>query len=610
MCGIFGAVGPLPEGALERVSAALAHRGPDLEGRWRSPEVTLLHRRLKIIDLSPAASQPMQGETADVQVVFNGEIYNHHALRRQLESLGHTFRSRSDTEVIVHGYEAWGESVVERHDGMFAFGLWDAARRRLLLARDRAGKKPLFYGTSAGVFRFGSTIESLLLAGHESGVAEEQLPHYLAFGYIPAPATLHSGVMQLEPGSLLVFDGCAHTPRCFWEPRFVVREPSARFDEATAKVRELVEAAVVRRLEADVPLGAFLSGGIDSTIVVGLMARHLPKVRTFSIGFAGDARYDETAFAETAARAFGTDHTSFTMTPSSFEVVEELVRHHDGPFGDSSALPAYTVAKLTRQHVTVALTGDGGDELFCGYTRFLAAEAAERIPPLFAAALARLPLRAAARERSLRGKLYRFVRHAAQPMAQRLTGWMPFFSRPEEILHPELRLDVAAPQRYQQQILDRSRNAELLGSILEHNFRTYLPFDLLVKADRTSMAHGLETRSPFLDTSLIEYVSGLPAWHLRRGTRTKVILRHAFRDLLPSEIARRGKMGFGVPLGAWFRADLRDYLHDHLGPGARIERYLQRSAIDRLLREHASEQADHGQRMWALLTLEMWLRSR
>ncbi|HEY2744508.1 MAG TPA: asparagine synthase (glutamine-hydrolyzing), partial [Polyangia bacterium] len=518
MCGIFAALGPLPLGASEAVSAALAHRGPDAEGRVVDGECTLVHRRLKVIDLSPAASQPMASDDGAVQVVFNGEIYNHRALRLELEGRGHRFRSRSDTETIVRGYESWGDDVVERLDGMFAFALWDRRRRRILVARDRAGKKPLFFATSGGVFRCASTVAALHASGLSSEMDPSSLPMYLAYGFVPAPATLHLGVEQLPPASRLVV-GVDQPPRIdsYWQPRFGHERTRDSFATASARVRGLTTAAVERRLESDVPLGAFLSGGIDSTIVVGLMARALGRVRTFSIGFAGDARYDETRYARIAARAFGSEHTEFTLQPSSFELVETLVRQHDGPFGDSSAIPTYVVSQLTRQHVTVALTGDGGDELFCGYTRFLAAEAAEKIPGparRLAAACARV-LPSTPSERSWLARGRRFVSSAALPLADRIAAWNTFFS-PREILRRDRAhdFDVDAPLAWQRSIFAECTGRTVLARLLEHNFRTYLPYDLMVKSDRCAMAHALEARAPLLDTALVEYAATLPPSYL------------------------------------------------------------------------------------------------
>jgi len=616
MCGIYGALGRESDTSLDRVAAVLAHRGPDSEGRFVDDSVSLLHRRLRVIDLSPAATQPMANEDGRVQVVFNGEIYNHGELRRELEAAGHHFRSHADTEVIVHGYEAWGEDVLGRLDGMFAFGLWDAQKRRLLLARDRAGKKPLFYTDDSETFRFGSTAAALHAAGLKRELDISSIPYFVSYGYVPPPGSFYRHVRQLEPASYLVKEA-AKPARVgqYWTPRFGPERGDKPFHEAARDVRHLVTAAVRRRLESDVPLGAFLSGGVDSTIIVGVMARELADpVRTFSIGFAGDARYDETEYARLASRAFGTRHTEFVLQPSSFELVERLVREHDGPFGDSSAIPTYVVSRLTREHVTVALTGDGGDELFCGYVRFLAAEASEALPQLLrhgaARASARLP--GSARERSLAARGRRFLTASSLPLADRMAHWNSFFANPADVLRPEICADlgsaVGAPLRWQREIFSTLSGDTTLARVLEHNFRTYLPNDLLVKADRSSMAHALELRSPFLDTALIEYAARLPRAYLRSWLKGKRILKEAFRDLLPESISKRKKMGFAVPLGTWFRGDLRELLNDYLGPRALVCEYIDPAVLAGLLESHQQGRADHGQRLWLLLTLEIWLR--
>ena len=619
MCGIFGALARLPDPTLDRVSRAMAHRGPDADGRYVDDDLSLVHRRLSIIDLTPTGAQPMRSADGDVIVVFNGEIYNHHLLRGELGRLGHTFRGRSDTEAIVEGYRAWGEAVVEKLDGMFAIAIWDRRRKRLLLARDRTGKKPLFYAEAPDGFRFGSTVATLHESGVPRGIDLASLPYLLAYGYVPAPRTLHAGCGSLEPGQLLILDaGKPPVLRTYWTPRFTSDfggGPAESYTQAARAVRQLVTAAIERRLESDVPLGAFLSGGIDSTIVVGVMSRLLgQRCRTFSIDFAQDPRYDETHYARQAAQAFGTDHTEFVLEPTSFDLVEDLVRHHDGPFGDSSAIPTHVVSKLTRQHVTVALTGDGGDELFCGYSRFLAAEASELVPQPLRSLASRLVehLPSADSERSLLGKARRFLGATELPLADRLARWNSFFAAPQQIFNRDtlaaLGAEVDLPILWQRTIVDSCRGSSTLSRVLEHNFRTYLPFDLLIKADRASMMSSLETRSPFLDTALIEYVSKLPADYLRRGTDTKRILKFAFADLLPESIQRRGKMGFGVPLGTWFRGDLKGYLESHFAEGARLYRYLDRAAVRQLFDDHQAGRADHGQRLWLLLTLEVWLR--
>jgi asparagine synthase (glutamine-hydrolysing) len=616
VCGIFGTIGDASDPALRAACAALRHRGPDASGLWLSDDeaVGLAHTRLAVIDLGEGGAQPMRGGDERVVVTFNGEIYNHRALQRELEGRGHRFRSRSDTEAIVRGYEEWGDAVVERLDGMFAFAIWDGRRRRLLAARDRTGKKPLFFTHTDGALRFASEVKALVAAGLRPRLDESALPFLLAFGYVPAPRSIYDGVAQLGPGERLTFELDTNTLRVgpYWQPTF--RAPRTRDDypTATKRVRELVIAAVERRLESDVPLGAFLSGGLDSTIVVGVMARLLGRrVRTFSIGFSGDPRFDETRYARIAAEAFGTDHTEFRLEPASFELVDKLVWLHDGPFGDSSAIPTATISRLMREHVTVALSGDGGDELFCGYLRFLAAEALERIPRLLRAPLPRLGARIPGgySQHSLAARARRFLLAADTPLAVRIARWSGAFAEgTPDLLRPELRarVDADAPLRWYANLLDG--NGSALQRLLGHNFRAYLAGDLHVKVDRCSAGQALEVRSPLLDTALVEYAGTLPDGYLRRATTTKRILRDAFADLVPAPILTRGKMGFGVPLAAWFRGDLTATLRERLlSPRARLTDYVRPDAVRALVEDHLAGRADHAQRLFTLLTLESWL---
>ncbi len=616
MCGIFGAAFVADEGRVDVGAAlrAIAYRGPDASKVHRAPGIVFGHNRLAILDLSPEADQPMTSPEGDVTLVFNGEIYNHHELRAELVGRGHTFRTRSDTEVIVEGYRAWGDGVVGRLDGMFAFGLFDARARRVVLARDRAGKKPLFYALSGDGLLFGSEAKALFAAGFPRAVDPSSFSLLLSLGYTPAPRTMYKGVAELLPASMLTLQpGSAPVVTRYWRAPFAEPRLEVSAADATTRVRDLVTAAVVRRLEADVPLGAFLSGGIDSTIVAGIMARHSGRrVRTFSIGFAGDARFDETRYARIAARAFDTEHTEFTLQPSSFDLVGRLVELYDGPFGDSSAIPTSILSQLTRQHVTVALSGDGGDELFCGYNRFLAAEAEERVPMAVRRAAGALARRAATVGVGKEvARAARMLGRAATPLPERLLAWASFFAGD---LTGLFRVDVAAAMdldeasAYSRSVLAHTAGAPVMARILAHNFDTYLAYDLLTKSDRASMLHSLELRSPFLDTALVEYAARLPARLLRRGTQTKWILRRAFRDLLPEPILRRPKMGFGVPLGAWFRGDLKPYLLDHFGPRAEIFDYLDYAFVSRLLTDHFDGRSDHGHRIWLLLTTQLWLK--
>jgi asparagine synthase (glutamine-hydrolysing) len=616
MCGIFGSVGaPLPPEAVANALAALKHRGPESNGAVQLEGAVLAHTRLRIIDLSPAGSQPMANEDQTVWVTFNGEIYNFQQLRRELEGLGHRFRSHSDTEVLVHGYEAWGDAVAERVDGMFAFGIWDSKTRRLLLARDRAGKKPLFYAQHQGRFLFASEIKGLFAAGVPIDIDPAGVVGYLAYGYVPPPGTAYRGVEQLLPAHRLVLEpGRPPETERYWHFNFQARQPFPAEEEAATQVRTLLTEAVRKRMVADVPVGAFLSGGLDSTIVVGLMSRLGHKVRTFSIGFEGDPRYDETHYARVAARAFGTEHTEFRVTPSDFELVEKLVWHHDGPFGDSSAIPTYVVSRLTREHVTVALNGDGGDELFAGYLRFLGAQVTELMPAPLRSLAARAAglIPAGLPSRGAPARARRLLLALESPLGDRMARWTGFFAFSlDEALRPDLLPYAAGALAFHRQYFDPGPGGRsTLAQVLDHNFAAYLPYALLVKMDRTSMAHALETRSPFLDTALIDYVSGLPDRFKLRGRTTKYILRRAFADLLPPEIKARGKMGFGVPLATWFRGDLRSYLIDLIAsPSSRINEYVRPDLVARMVSAHMDRRGDHEQQFWALLTLELWLRN-
>ncbi len=626
MCGFAGIVHwtgeEVPQADPRKALGLLRHRGPDEQRvEFPSPSVGLAHCRLKIIDLSEAAAQPMTNESRSLWLCFNGEIYNFQELRRELEALGHRFRSRSDTEVILRGYEAWGEGVIARLEGMFALALWDASRRHLLLARDRTGKKPLYYWTDGRCLAFGSEVKALLAHAHVPRRFNERILRYLlTFGYPPSGSTCYDQIRQLPPASFLRFgeDRPDPSPVPYWRPPPLsgsAPDAAPLGDERRTiqELRELLRGAVRRRLISDVPLGAFLSGGLDSTIVVKVMRDLLPqeKIRTFSIGFEGDPRYNETSFAQIAARRFQTEHTVFTVTAQAFHLLERLVWHYDQPFGDSSAVPTYLLAQLARSQVTVALTGDGGDELFAGYDRFSAGLLAESIPlPLRRLAswgTAALP--AGASQKSAWARAHRFLRSAPQPLSQRLLAWASIFPDAAGMLQSEQNGTDPAEGEASAELSAIGEELPPLTRMLRINFQDYLPNDLQVKLDRCTMAHGLEARSPFLDTQLIEWSFRLADdLKLRRGI-SKWILRRAFRGELPEKILRRSKMGFGVPLGAWLRGPWREPVRDLLGTGARLLRYLRPDAVQALLRSHQAGREDAGQRLWLLLTFEVWLRS-
>jgi asparagine synthase (glutamine-hydrolysing) len=622
MCGIAGIVSfdGRPPGAAELAAMgdALRHRGPDTAGYHvdaaAAPAAGLVHRRLSIIDLSTAADQPLGNEDGSVQVMLNGEIYNFRELRPGLAAR-HTFRSQGDTEVIAHLYEERGEEAIAALDGMFALAIWDAQRRRLVLARDHFGKKPLYYWHDARRLVFGSEIKALLAAGVGVEMAEENLGEYLGFGYVPTPRTLFRGIHKLPPASFLVVDaGGVAAPRSYWDLRFPPRGEAARVSlrDAADRVRDLLFAAVRKRLVADVPLGLLLSGGVDSAAVAAIMARLVPgRVRTFTVGFEGDRFWDERPYAAQVARHLDTEHQDSVVRPEAGSLLETLLDHHDEPFGDSSALPTYLVAREARARVTVALNGDGGDETFAGYDRFHAALLADRIPPPLAHALkaaARL-LPAGASPFATRRRIRRFAEKATLPFVERIFSWSSFFDL------PTLRsLDgdsVAERERIlssYREALERCSGASLLSRLLYLNARTYLLDDLLPKMDRMTMAHGLEARSPMLDRALIEYVATLPDGLKRRGGRGKIVLKKAVADMLPPGIVTRRKHGFGVPLGEWFRGELKPLVESLLLDRPRVARWLRPDALKALFAEHLSGRSDRGHQLWTLLTLELWLR--
>ena len=600
--------------------SVIRHRGPDGASVFAPPAgpVGLAHARLRVIDLE-TGDQPMSSPDGAHVVVFNGEIYNFVELRAQLIGHGHRFRTRSDTEVILAAYRQWGDRCPEHLDGMFAFALWDARERRLLLARDRTGKKPLFVYRDAERLVFGSEMKAILACGGvDDALNPAAIPLYLTYGYVPTPGTFYRSIHKLPPATSLSIraDGAVEERR-YWSPVFDGTASRVRMEEAVEEVRELMTAAVRRRMVADVPVGAFLSGGIDSTIVVGLMSRLADRpVRTFSIGFSGDARFDETDVARSTALRLGTEHTEFVVEPAALDLLDALVTAYDEPFGDSSAIPTSIVSRLSRQSVTVALTGDGGDELFGGYLRLHAGALSERVPSV----LRRMGGHAArwipanGHPRGLPARAARFLSAAADPLPDRYLRWIGFFpDATESLLHPEVRAAV-----YDRAAVRASFTTELDGStgstldrLLRLNFNTYLLDDLLVKADRCSMMHSLELRSPFLDTALIEFAGRLPDGFRRRGRSTKYLLRRAFPDLLPPDLLKRGKMGFGVPLDTWFRTLWRSTLEEGLlDSGSPLYEWLDRGTVQGMVVRHLSGEANLGHQLWSLLTLERWLARR
>lgn len=593
MCGISGALRLRSEIPLipylpqfEKMPRQLFHRGPDHLNYWHDDDIFLGHARLKIIDLSRASNQPLFNEDQSIALLLNGEIYNFRDLRLQLVQRGHYFRSEGDGEVIVHLYEEYGDAFVNHLDGMFALSLWDQKRKRLILARDRTGKKPLFYTTSSSFFFFASEIKAFFPVNEiEIKKNEDDLSHYFVEGHILAPKTFYKNIYQLEPAHLLICE--QHRPPKkvqYWDLKKFFENPKSRVQKADAivSIRNLLKNAVIKRLVSDVPLGVFLSGGIDSTIVTAIATEHLQRpLQTFSIGFEGDPRYDESPFARIAAQRFQTEHYEFHLTPQMVpELFDQLLWHYDAPFADSSAIPTSVVSQLARQHVTVVLTGDGGDENFGGYERFVAALWMEKAPAVFWKMMRFFAPRTS--------RINRALEAADLSLEERLRRWTSYFYK--DLKKQSEDISSLTP----------------LSKLLYLNFKNYLAHDLNIKMDRASMMHSLETRAPFLDHTLIEYCAALPDSFKINGFQTKYMLKEAYKDLLPKEIIYRRKAGFGVPLGKWFRGSLKGFLIDKLKNIKDSAQYLNPHDVRELLDQHFGGKQDHSMKLWNILMFHAW----
>ena len=625
MCGICGKVyfdtaNRVDPALVETMARVLEHRGPDDAGLYVKENIGLGHRRLSIIDLSPAGRQPMTNEDSTVWVVYNGEIYNHEPLRAELESRGHRFASHTDTEVIVHLYEEEGPECVRRLRGMFAFAVWDAPRRQLMLARDRAGKKPLVYANTNGALVFASEIKALL---QDPSVADtlnyEAIHHYLTYQYVPGPITVFNAIQKLPPAHYLLLRNGTISCTKYWELSYTPKLRLPRLDDYKERFLALFQDTVNIRLKSDVPLGVFLSGGIDSSATVAVMSSLLNRpAKTFSIGFE-DADFNELEYARTVSGLYQTDHTEFIVKPDALSILPALVRQYDEPFADPSAIPTYYVSQLTRRHVTVALNGDGGDESFAGYERYLAGRLSAyyaRVPALLRNSIIRpivcnLPYRDY--RWSVVRRLKRFITGAAGTAAQRHVQWLCYFNADmkKDLYTSAFAKAVSAiDSAALTEALFRHSDADgLLDKALYADVKMYLPYDLLVKVDIASMAHSLEARSPFLDHTLMEFAASLPERLKLHGMQLKFLLKKAFAPLLPESILYRKKMGFGVPLNRWFREELKPAARDILLAKRSVERgYFNKKVIARMLDEHAAMTADHSYRLWALLWLELWHR--
>ncbi len=617
MCGISGYLANDPAAApaasvVRRINDAIAHRGPDAEGAWASGPCVLGHRRLSIIDLSPDGRQPLLNEDETIGVVVNGEIYNFEALRDELVAKGHTFRSRSDSEVVVHLYEEMGEAAITRLDGMFALALWDAKKQRLLLARDRSGKKPLYYRVTRDGVAFASEVHALVTGvdGERPAVDLAGVDEYLTLGYVAAPYTVYQGVFKLRAAHYQVLTpGRVHEAERYWR---LVRHPtlSGSEDELVGELKRLLTAAVKRRMVADVPLGAFLSGGVDSSTIVALMAQLSTRpVKTFSIGFK-QAAYSEVKYARMVAARYGTEHHELEVSADMASVVHDITRHHGEPFADSSSVATWYLAKMTREHVTVSLSGDAGDENFAGYKRYNNARWGHLYDALPAGAKGAFQGALTGFGRALYPSFGRFAETMHLGEAARYLRLVSQFTpeRKRDLCAPSLR--AAASDRAERrfaEVLAESDGRYAMARLLDLDIATYLTDDINAKVDIASMAHALEVRCPLLDTSVIEFAGRLPS-HLLMRVRGKYLLRKAAGDLLPYQVLHRPKMGFGIPLDHWLRNDLREVVRDTLLDRTARERgMLEPAAVEKLVASLDTSSPETYQ-VWSLLMLELWFR--
>lgn len=624
MCGICGIVTrdglPLNRALLQEMNDVIRHRGPDGEGFHVHENVGLAMRRLAIIDVS-GGWQPIYDNERSLVLVFNGEIYNYQSLMTELEGCGHHFATRCDTEVVLYAYKEWGDDGLSKLNGMFAFALWDDHKQRLLLARDRMGKKPLYWHYSEHGLLFGSELKSILVAPWVKRELDPQaLHHYLTLQYTPEPRTIFQNIHKLPAAHKLVLEHDSPPQiESWWQLEFEPKWNISRAD-AESHARELLNRAVKRRLMSEVPLGAFLSGGMDSSIVVALMAEHsMTPVKTFSIGFE-EEHYSETRYARLIAERYHTDHHEFIFRSHDLtRVIEGVVHAADEPFADPAALPLYELSRETRQHVTVALCGDGGDETLAGYRRYVldgwlrpyAAMPTWFTQQLVPAAAARLPEPWWLPEDSnpITG-IKRLSQFSAVSHKASLVRWGSYFNHAEkmELYTPAWRNVLADTNTVDviSRAFDSAHASSLLDRTLNADHITYLAGDLLPKTDRMTMAHSVEGRAPFLDIEWVAWTARLPEKFKVRGNQTKWLLHSAFADKLPDEILSRGKHGFGVPIGLWLRDDLQSWARERLTENRALDEWFEPSAVKKLFDENASGRVNHGKKLWALLMFSLW----
>ncbi len=620
MCGIFGIANlnksPVDGSLLSRMCDVITHRGPDDAGQYIDHNIGIGMRRLSIIDLSKNGHQPMPNENHSVWLVFNGEIYNYQQLRNDLRDKGHQFRSNTDAEVVLHLYEDVAENCLSYLRGMFAFAIWDERKDELFLARDRLGQKPLLYYQDNHHLCFASEFSALLAGGHiDRNINDKAIDQYLTFGYVPAPATIYKEIFKLLPGHYGIYKDGKLNFKKYWDLDYSHKIAISEEEASLELIRHLKE-AVNLRLSSDVPLGVFLSGGLDSSTVTALMSQLTNKVRTFSIGFE-EADFNELEYARTVARCFSTDHHEFMVKPKALEILPLLVEHYGEPYSDSSAIPSYYVAKETRKYVTVALNGDGGDESFAGYDRYQAmvlAESYNHLPSILQDGLSRAIISIAPdglNYKNRRKRLRRFIESASLPFYSRYCNWISIISDTEKNrLYNESfkeKLGNGKPEDWLRDYPNLSSDVKLVDLLMAIDIKTNLANDLLVKMDIASMANSLETRSPFLDHKLMEFAAKLPPEYKMKRLIKKYILKKAIKDLIPKENLHRKKMGFAVPVGEWFRNDLKGFLREILLSRSSLNReYFKPEVIKNMVNQHIEKRVDYTFQLWALLMLELW----
>lgn len=634
MCGICGVVNTNGKAVdphiIKMMCESMKHRGPDGEGIYTNSDcglrtedlksklrisIGLGHRRLSIIDLSQAGHQPMCNENGDVWLVLNGEIYNYISLRDDLKKKGHKFKSATDSEVILHLYEEYGENCVKHLCGMFAFAIWDEREGSLMLARDRPGKKPLLYSYNNETFVFASEFSSLLSSGLiKRDVNLKAIDSYLSFGYIPAPMSIYKDVFKVNPAHILIFKNGEIVTKKYWEQDYL---PKAKVSETEAEIEtlRLLRESVKMRLQSDVPVGAFLSGGLDSSAVVGIMSEFsTKKVKTFSIGFDVPG-YNELDHANTIAKHFETEHHEFVVKPDALEILPDLVEHYGEPYADSSAIPTYYVSKQTKEYVTVALNGDGADEVFAGYERYKAMRMAEiyhNMPGMLKKCVSNCVISVfpdSVDPKNKWNRLRRFIKGASLPAKERYQFWVGIFpgKLKNELYTVDFKHESAGSNDLLCSDIYSDKGLDLVDRLLSVDSTTYLPNDLLVKVDIASMANSLEARSPFLDHKLMEFAASLPANYKMKFLKNKYILKKAVSRLLPAENISRKKMGFGVPMERWLREDLRPFMVETLLSSASLNRgYFKPNVIKGLVEDHIKGICDYSSQLWALLMLELW----